>query len=440
MPQEEAMTSPAELDRFLAELGGRRKRLSALMDSQEPGLAVLAEELTELGEQLIVADEELRVQQEELTAARQQVENLAHERDVLLQASAHPYVLTDYRGVVLRANRAAERLIRQPAARRAPRPIATWFEVADRPAIRNLITQTVAGQQTTARTRADIQRSDRTVVSVEVTVTAIVDAHTGGIELQWELETEPVADAPAKLRLVAEPDPPPAAERELITELALLATELGQCETEEDLLAITVERVRQLVPAADQAGVLLPRRRGRNTGAWTAEQAAVCDRQQAELAQGPAMAAMAERSMVVVADTAAESRWPAFVPLATEFGVRSMLAVDLHAGDTTLGVLSLYAARPEAFDDPARFAAAMLAMHVGVALGHLRTEQNLRAGLASRELIGEAIGVLIERRRITSEQAFQLLVRASQHSNIKLREVAQIVRETGQDPAQIRAR
>ena len=194
------------------------------------------------------------------------------------------------------------------------------------------------------------------------------------------------------------------------------------------------------MPAADQAGVLLLRRRGRNTGAWTAEQAAVCDRQQVELEQGPALAAMSDRSMVVVADTAAESRWPAFVSLATDFGMRSVLAVDLHAGDTALGVLSLYAGRPEAFDDPARFAAAMLAMHVGVALGHLRTKQNLRAGLASRELIGEAIGVLIERRRITSEQAFQLLVRASQHSNIKLREVAQIVCETGQDPAQIRAR
>ena len=127
------MTSPVDLDRFLADLGGRRARLLELVDPQDPGVAALVEELTDLGEQLIVADEELRVQQEELAAARQQVENLAHERDVLLQASAHPYVLTDYRGVVLRANRAAERLIRQPAARRAPRPIATWFEVADRP-------------------------------------------------------------------------------------------------------------------------------------------------------------------------------------------------------------------------------------------------------------------------------------------------------------------
>ena len=434
------MTSPVDLDRFLADLGGRRARLLELVDSQDPGLAAVVEELTDLGEQLIVADEELRVQQEELAAARQQVENLAHERDVLLQASAHPYVVTDHRGVVLRANRAAERLIRQPAARRAPRPIATWFEVADRPAIRGLITQIVTGQQTTARTRGVIQRSDRTVVPVEVTVTAIVDGNTGGIELQWEFENEPAADAPAKLRLVAEPDPPPAAERELTTELALLATELGRCEIEEDLLAITVERVRQLVPAADQAGVLLLRRRGRNTGAWTAEQAAICDRQQVELAQGPALAAMSDRSMVVVADTATESRWPAFVSLATDFGMRSVLAVDLHAGDTALGVLSLYAGRPEAFDDSARFAAAMLAMHVGIALGHLRAEQNLRAGLASRELIGEAIGVLIERHRITSEQAFARLIRASQNNNIKLREVAQIVCETGQDPAQIRLR
>ena len=60
--------------------------------------------------------------------------------------------------------------------------------------------------------------------------------------------------------------------------------------------------------------------------------------------------------------------------------------------------------------------------------------------MASRQVIGEAMGVLIERHRITSEQAFARLVRASQNSNIKLREVAQIVCETGQDPAQIRPR
>src|SRR3954454_15111612 len=105
------MTSPAELSRFLAELGDRRERLLQLVDPDDGDRAALLKELTELSEQLIVADEELRVQQEELVAAQQQVRSVAHQRDLLRQAATNPYVVTDLRGVVLHANRAAEQLI-----------------------------------------------------------------------------------------------------------------------------------------------------------------------------------------------------------------------------------------------------------------------------------------------------------------------------------------
>src|SRR4051794_16854935 len=118
---EAKMTSPVELERFLAALGVRRERLLELVPTiEDADRAGLIEELTELGEQLIVAEEELRVQQEELTAAREQLARLAHERESLFQSAA-AYVLTDDRGVVLRANRAAQQLILQPRARITPR-------------------------------------------------------------------------------------------------------------------------------------------------------------------------------------------------------------------------------------------------------------------------------------------------------------------------------
>src|SRR4051812_39589297 len=78
--RQKKMTSPAELSRFLAELGDRRERLLQLVDPDDGDRAALLKELTELSEQLIVADEELRFQQEELAAAQQQVRSVAHQR------------------------------------------------------------------------------------------------------------------------------------------------------------------------------------------------------------------------------------------------------------------------------------------------------------------------------------------------------------------------
>ena len=60
--------------------------------------------------------------------------------------------------------------------------------------------------------------------------------------------------------------------------------------------------------------------------------------------------------------------------------------------------------------------------------------ENLRAALTSRDVIGQAQGILIERERITADQAFGVLRRTSQHLNIKLREVAQYVVDTGEIP------
>jgi GAF domain-containing protein len=164
------------------------------------------------------------------------------------------------------------------------------------------------------------------------------------------------------------------------------------------------------------------------------------DKPSAELREDPALIAAAEGSTVLVPDTAAEPRWPVFAAQAAARGIRSSLSIGLMADGAPLGALTLHAGHPDAFDEAAQFAASMLAVHVGIALGQLRVVQNLRVGMASREVIGQAIGVLVERRRITSAQAFELLVRASQHNNVKLRDIASLVVETGQDPAQLRSR
>ena len=120
--------------------------------------------------------------------------------------------------------------------------------------------------------------------------------------------------------------------------------------------------------------------------------------------------------------------------------MRSLLAIRLLA-DRTLGALNLYARLPRAYGATDRATGVIFATHAGIALAAVeaRTEahrvEHLEQALSSRELIGQAQGILMERERITPDQAFDVLRRASQHLNVKLREVAQHLVDTGERPA-----
>jgi hypothetical protein len=106
-----------------------------------------------------------------------------------------------------------------------------------------------------------------------------------------------------------------------------------------------------------------------------------------------------------------------------------------------MGALNLYARYPLAFGALDRARGVVLAGLAGLALGlaeaheeQVRRAENLRQALVTRELIGQAQGILMERERITAEQAFEILRAASQNLNTKLWEVAQDLVETGERP------
>jgi hypothetical protein len=154
----------------------------------------------------------------------------------------------------------------------------------------------------------------------------------------------------------------------------------------------------------------------------------------------PCLDAIAQRLIFYAEDLDKDLRWPHFAPLATGAGVRSVLALPL-AADAQLGALNLYARYPSAFGVVDRAKAAILVSMASLALSVARSHEdeerraaNFHAALSSRETIGEAMGILMERERITPEQAFDVLRRASQHLNVKLREVAQNLIDTGEDP------
>jgi len=121
-------------------------------------------------------------------------------------------------------------------------------------------------------------------------------------------------------------------------------------------------------------------------------------------------------------------------------GVRCILALRLYA-DGTLGALNLYARYPGAFGATDRAKGVIFATLAGLALGGAeaheaddRRADNLHQALATREIIGQAQGILMERDRITADQAFDILLRASQRLNVKLREVAEGLVDTGDSP------
>jgi len=143
--------------------------------------------------------------------------------------------------------------------------------------------------------------------------------------------------------------------------------------------------------------------------------------------------------MVYATDLADDDRWPSFGPAAAGAGIRSALALRLS--DRPTSALNLYAHLPGAFGATDRAKALIFATLAGVALdaaeeraGDEKRVASLHEALLTRELIGQAQGILMERERITGPQAFDVLRRASQHLNIKVREVARTLIETGEAP------
>ncbi|MFG1905607.1 GAF and ANTAR domain-containing protein [Kribbella sp. NPDC048928] len=140
---------------------------------------------------------------------------------------------------------------------------------------------------------------------------------------------------------------------------------------------------------------------------------------------GPLVVCMDGRTTISVPDVAHDARWPRWAEEVLRLGVRSVLDVPLWTTADAVGVLGLYSKRDNAFGPDDEAVAHILARHATVALATARREENLRVAVDARKLIGQAMGILMERYDLDSDRAFQVLKRYSQDSNIKLREVAQ---------------
>jgi hypothetical protein len=176
------------------------------------------------------------------------------------------------------------------------------------------------------------------------------------------------------------------------------------------------------------------------TPAYTDERVLELDRAQAQCHEGPCIEVDEQPGPVplTIDDMATERRWPHFAAAAERLGVRGMISCGLplaHGG--TRAALNAYAASASAFDETAAKTTALFAEYACVAFEQAFVISSLRSALESRQAIGEATGILMERHRLASHEAFQALSESSQRLNVKVRHIAQYVVRTGQSPQTI---
>jgi GAF domain-containing protein len=214
-----------------------------------------------------------------------------------------------------------------------------------------------------------------------------------------------------------------------------LARSLEEHDDPDVLLAEIVAAAVAMVPGADEGSVsVVIARSGVGSQAPTSDLPAQVDALQEETGQGPCLDAAFEHQTVRVADMASEDRWPEFARRASEAGAASMLSLQLYVEGDNLGALNLYSRTPGAFDDESEQIGLLFASHAAVAYAGVRKEAQLAKAVVSRDVIGQAKGILMERYKISAERAFLVLTRVSQDTNRKLHDIATELARTGTIP------
>jgi hypothetical protein len=224
---------------------------------------------------------------------------------------------------------------------------------------------------------------------------------------------------------------------------AEIARYLYEADNFEDVLTRIIETAVATVSGCDMASITV--REGAETFrtlAFTHAAARAVDEAQYEAHEGPCLDAV--EAAIVHTPSLPDPRWPTLARRPVDSGVEAIASYRLAApgriaDDFVAGSLNTYAGTPQAYDDEAQEIGLILAAHASVGMRAVREREafeqlgrQLHEALLSRDVIGQAKGILMERLRITPEDAFDTLRRSSQRLNVKLREVAEKLTETGE--------
>jgi GAF domain-containing protein len=217
--------------------------------------------------------------------------------------------------------------------------------------------------------------------------------------------------------------------RHSLDSLARAARQLQAVGTADDLLQHIVDIAVDTIEGCQYAGISTDRNGRTNSPVVSDPAALAIDALQYSINTGPCLAAM--RGPDVFVDAPDLERDPRFTPFGEEAArsnCRSALAHRLYVDSVTLGSLNLYGSTPNAYTDDDRERSVVLAGLASLALNVMRLEadgEGLREAVQSRDVIGQAKGILMEREVLSADEAFEVLRQRSQHENIKLRDVAE---------------
>jgi hypothetical protein len=221
-----------------------------------------------------------------------------------------------------------------------------------------------------------------------------------------------------------------------------LAEQLYAADSFDDVLSRIADAAVATIAGCRMASVTLCERSEYRTAASTDPAATAVDQAQYRSHEGPCLDAV--DAPMVYAQSFPDERWPTLASQPTKSGVQSALSYSLAAAssgpaDSGGGSLNSYGVIPHAFNDTAQEIGLILAAHASVAARVVNERSTLQSlgrdlqqVLLSRDVIGQAKGILMERLKITPEDAFDLLRRSSQHLQVKLRDVARGLAESGE--------
>jgi GAF domain-containing protein len=203
--------------------------------------------------------------------------------------------------------------------------------------------------------------------------------------------------------------------------------------TLEETLFRVAELACQVLPA-DFAGITMLVDGKPSTGVFTDPQAPELDEAQYSSGRGPCLDAFRNQRVYRIDSTADEERWPEFAKAAASHGIRSTLSVPVTARGESLGALNLYSRLALAFDDHSIDRIETFTRQAAIVLSNAQVywdarqlNENLNQAMQSRATIDYAVGIIMAGGGRSPEEAFHLLVRASQRENRKLREIAESI-------------
>lgn len=218
---------------------------------------------------------------------------------------------------------------------------------------------------------------------------------------------------------------------ELAERMAELARVSASPRTVDDVLNDVTQTACELIPGAESVGVLLIGRGGKfESVAGTSELPHTLDEIQMQFSEGPCVEAALNELVVRTDDFRTEDRWPLYAAAAVDHGVLSGLSIKLYTADRTAGALNMFSSKTHAFDAEDEVIGTVLAAHAAAAILASRQGEQLQSAMATRDRIGQAKGIIMERYGVDEVRAFEMLKQLSQDSNVKLADVAQRVIDT----------